>query len=357
MAQWIEALGRRGDAAVLVTVASVKGSTPREPGAKMVVTREGIAGTIGGGHLEFKAIEIARGLLAGEDTAALHRFPLGASLGQCCGGLANLLFEPVPPQAPWLDTLAALQGQGKDWVTVTLAHGAAGAGKLIVTRDARSGSLGSARLDSEAAALARGMLAEGKGAALLNVATEPDESPRLCFFDPVRAPDFTIVLFGAGHVGKAVVSVLAPLPCRILWVDEREDEFPAQVPPNVAVIATDTPLAEVDAAPPGSHFLVLTHSHALDQALAERILRRTDFAYFGLIGSLSKRRQFERRMQARGVPQARFAAMTCPIGVPGIPGKEPAAIAIAVAAELLQLRAGAQALQKPQETPGRAARG
>ena len=106
----------------------------------------------------------------------------------------------------------------------------------------------------------------------------------------------------------------------------------------MTVVCTDAPTAEVNAAAPGSYFLVMTHSHALDQELAEAILARSDFAYFGLIGSVSKRRAFEKRMKNRGVPPARFGAMTCPIGVPGISGKEPAAIAIAVAAEVLQAR-------------------
>ncbi|TMH11072.1 MAG: xanthine dehydrogenase accessory protein XdhC [Betaproteobacteria bacterium] len=130
---------------------------------------------------------------------------------------------------------------------------------------------------------------------------------------------------------------------RITWVDEREDEFPCDVPENVRIICTDTPESEVDAAAAATHFLVMTHSHALDETLAERILRRNDCAWFGLIGSLTKRRMFERRMQRRGVPAASLAAMTCPIGVPGIPGKEPAVIAVAVAAELLQVRARALA--------------
>jgi xanthine dehydrogenase accessory factor len=112
--------------------------------------------------------------------------------------------------------------------------------------------------------------------------------------------------------------------------------FPARVPANTTVVATDTPEAEVDAAPPGAFFLVMTHSHPLDQALAEHILRRTDFGWFGLIGSATKRRQFERRLAERGIDPARFADMTCPIGVPGIEDKRPAAIAIAVAAQLLQ---------------------
>jgi xanthine dehydrogenase accessory factor len=124
----------------------------------------------------------------------------------------------------------------------------------------------------------------------------------------------------------------------VTWVDARESEFPREVPGNVAVVVTDAPEAEVDAAPGGAYFLVMTHSHPQDQAIAEAILRRDDFAYFGLIGSTSKRRQFERRMAERGIPTARFAGMTCPIGVPGIYGKEPATIAIAVAAQLLQTK-------------------
>ena len=165
------------------------------------------------------------------------------------------------------------------------------------------------------------------------------ENAPLCFVDPIAPCDFEIVLFGAGHVGRALVRVLADVRCRITWVDAREDEFPRDVPPHVDVVCTDAPEAEVDAAPSGAHFVVMTHSHPLDEAICERILRRDDFAYFGLIGSLAKRRQFEKRLGERGTPRARFAAMTCPIGIAGIPGKEPATIAIAVAAELLQAHA------------------
>ena len=143
------------------------------------------------------------------------------------------------------------------------------------------------------------------------------------------------MLFGAGHVGRALVQVLAALPCRVTWVDARESEFPISVPDNVTVVATDMPEAEVAAAPRGAYFLVMTHSHPLDQTLAEAILRRGDFAYFGLIGSISKRRQFERRMSQRGFSEASFKDMTCPIGVPGITGKEPSTIAVAVAAAIV----------------------
>jgi len=338
MNDWVgelQRLRREGTAAVVVTVASIKGSAPREPGAKMIVTAGDAHGTIGGGHLEHQAIAIARDLLVRGAGGALRRFPLGASLGQCCGGLVNLLFDPVSTTAEWVDTLATFRREGTACVLVTAAHGVAHAGKLVVTSDGAIGALGLG-VDMQAAEIARALLANGESVRLMQIGV-PD-APALFLFEPQRAADFSIVLFGAGHVGRALVHVLAALPCRITWVDCRDDQFPRDLPANVTVACTDAPTAEVDAAARGSYFLVMTHSHALDQELAEAVLARSDFAYFGLIGSVSKRRAFEKRMKNRGVPPARFRYMTCPIGVPGISGKEPAAIAIAVAAEVLQAR-------------------
>ncbi len=151
-------------------------------------------------------------------------------------------------------------------------------------------------------------------------------------------PPMHIVLFGAGHVGHALVSLLGSLPCVVQWVDERDELFPDEVPANVQVEATDTPEAIVDHAPAGAYFLVMTHNHALDFSLAARIMRRRDFAYFGMIGSKTKRVKFERRLMERGVGPERLSEMTCPIGVPGIVDKAPPSIAIAVAAELFKVR-------------------
>jgi xanthine dehydrogenase accessory factor len=135
------------------------------------------------------------------------------------------------------------------------------------------------------------------------------------------------------------VRALAALPCRVTWVDEREDLFPAQLPANVTIEATDIPEALAEQAAPGTSFLVMTHSHALDQRLAEAILKRPAFGtdWFGLIGSNTKRKQFEHRLRERGVDQGRLDAMVCPVGVPGIEGKQPAVIAVAVAAQLLMV--------------------
>ena len=263
MSDWISFLRetkQRGETAIVITVAETKGSVPRDTGTKMIVTANDVHGTIGGGHLEFKAIDIAKNMITASGARAEHRFVLGATLGQCCGGVMNLEFEAVAADAEWVEPVAA------------------------------------------------------------------------------PTPDFHLVLFGAGHVGRAVVKVLSELSCAITWVDSREDEFPKDIPANVQCVCTFDPECEIDAAGADIYFLVMTHSHALDQALSERILRRADFAYFGLIGSLTKRRQFERRLQDRGISAAQLAEMSCPIGAAGIYGKEPATIAIAVAAEILQRR-------------------
>lgn len=155
--------------------------------------------------------------------------------------------------------------------------------------------------------------------------------------------EFSVVLFGAGHVGAALVRVLATLPCRVRWVDERDAQFAQHLLPaalhdltNVEVDANDAPDEAVDEAGPDSYFIVMTHNHARDLALAERILRRGDFAFFGMIGSRTKRRQFEHRLAARGIDPARLARMICPIGIEGIVDKSPEVIAIAVAAQLLR---------------------
>ncbi len=321
---------------VLITVAAVAGSAPREAGAKMLVSPASVVGTIGGGHLEFQAIAIARDMLRSGEIAQLRRFALGATLGQCCGGAVQLLFEPVTPGADWLASVRECARAAEPCVIVTSAQGEEGTGKAVARVSEARGSLGTPALDRAAARIARAMLAERGGARLVRIDTSVGERPYL--FDPILGCDWRIVLFGAGHVGQALVRALSELPCEIRWVDTREAIFPEKLAANVVAVATDCAEDEVDAAHGGTHFVVMTHSHALDQSLAERILRRGDFAYFGLIGSATKRKLFERRMAARGVPHDRFARMTCPIGVPGISGKEPAVVALAVAAQLLQAR-------------------
>jgi xanthine dehydrogenase accessory factor len=307
--------------AVLVTVAAVEGSVPREPGARMLVDASRQWGTVGGGHLELRGVETARAMLAKGETRRLERFPLGPSLGQCCGGVVQLAFEVLDREHA---ALLAQRGNEDSWRLVALD----GAPDLALF------DAGGQRLHgSEAPSFTR----TPGTPQFTHIMREPDG--RRWLVDKVEAPHEHLMLFGAGHVGAAIVRALADLPCRVTWVDEREDLFPAQVPANVTVEATDTPEALAEQAPRGTSFLVMTHSHALDQRLAEAILKRPGVAedWFGLIGSNTKRKQFEHRLRDRGITQARLDAMVCPIGVPGIEGKQPAVIAVAVAAQLLMV--------------------
>jgi xanthine dehydrogenase accessory factor len=314
--------------AILVTLAAARGSTPREAGAKMIVTSRATHGSIGGGHLEYEATRIARDSLAGTGAGAwLARFPLAARLGQCCGGVATLLFQRVEREsAQWLRELAERVESDVPLALVS-PIGTDTAAPSALT----AGMLARSALPPEALAAAERVLSQAETAPVLTFDGR-------WFIERIARQDFRVLVFGNGHVGRALVQVLGTLPCAVAWIDEREDDFPANVPSNVTVVCTDAPEDEVRRAAPGSMFLVMTHSHALDLELARAILARDDLGYFGLIGSVSKRAQFERQLAARGLSQASIARMTCPIGVAGIRSKSPGAIAVAVAAQLLQLR-------------------
>ena len=260
---WLEALAAcraRGGSCVLVTVADAAGSSPRESGAKMLVRADAtIVGSVGGGHLEHRAREIAAELIAsGARAPRLERFQLGPQHGQCCGGTVTLLLEPF------------------------------------------------------------------------------------------AGTDLTIGLFGAGHVGRAFVEVVAGLPLRVIWIDARADEFPAAPTQGVERLVAEHPEDEVRDLPAGACALVMTHSHDLDLAIVERALRRDDLAYVGVIGSESKRARFVARLRAKGLSDSRVDRLRCPIGVAGLKAKHPRAVAIAAAAELLMLRADAPTAPLPQ---------
>ncbi|MFC0169207.1 xanthine dehydrogenase accessory protein XdhC [Pseudoduganella danionis] len=318
--------------AVLVTVAIAEGSVPREAGAHMLVTADAQADTIGGGHLELCALEVARAMLReaaalGSATTTpapqLQRYALGPTLGQCCGGVVYLAFELV--DAGLTQTLAVLQqDQRSDYWRLSALDGAAASMLLDADGHLLNGA-GDVRTLLPAFEYAR------------TTQVLRDEAGRRWLADAVLAPRAHLLLFGAGHVGAAIVRLLGELPCTVSWIDEREDMFPAELPSNVRIEATDVPEALVASAPAGASYLVLTHSHALDQRLSEAIVARADVGWFGLIGSQTKRVQFERRMAARGLPAERIAAMVCPIGLPGIRSKLPAVIATSVCAQLLMV--------------------
>jgi xanthine dehydrogenase accessory factor len=299
----LEAIDRHGGAA-MVTLAAAKGSSPREPGARMIVNPDGtFAGTIGGGALEWQAIALAQGALGkvSGPKAEIRRFSLGPELGQCCGGQVDLLVEAF--SAADRDAVAALairETAGAFATTATVTSN--GVVRRITDNAMAPGT----------ASYANGVLSEGFG-------------------DARRQ----LILFGAGHVGRALVLALAPLPFAVTWVDPRPDAFPTYVPANVTLRRLDDPAGALADVAAGAFVLVMTHSHPLDLALVDAALRDDRFGYVGLIGSATKRARFEKRLRETGIPADRIAALVCPIGVGGIDSKVPAVIAAATVAELL----------------------
>ncbi|HVF62846.1 MAG TPA: xanthine dehydrogenase accessory protein XdhC [Casimicrobiaceae bacterium] len=338
--RWNEALRdaiANAERCVLVVVAGCTGSTPREAGAAMLVRLRSVTGTIGGGHLEFEALRLAREALSSDAPCAqwLVRFPLAARLGQCCGGVATLCFAALDMGAhAWLDVVDGCVRSRTDCAIVGLIGPDAQASqRLIVTADDVRGSLGRPAVEALALREARARLHEGAvGASLI------EAQGMTLFVHVVQTEPFDVAVFGNGHVGRALVQVLGALPARVRWIDTRDDDFPAQLPANVEKIATDDPVGEVHHAPRGAYLAVLTHSHALDFDIVTAALARDDLAYVGLIGSKSKRAQFERRWQLRGIDSEALRRLTCPIGAGALRGKEPGVIAVAIASELLAIR-------------------
>jgi xanthine dehydrogenase accessory factor len=294
----IEAIEAEG-AAALITLAETAGSSPREAGARMVVRSSGgFYGTIGGGELEREALEEARAALAaGRGPARRRSVALGPELGQCCGGRVVWRLEIFDKRD--LADLAPLRAAEREGPFVARAR----------------------------------LSADGRVERRLGEATGDGDWREA--FGEAATP---VYLFGAGHVGRALALALAPLPFAVRWIDPRPDEFPKLAPANAKLVAAADPPAELEAAPDGAFVLAITHSHPLDLAVVAEALRQDRFAYVGVIGSATKRARFVSQLRAAGIAEKRVAKLVCPIGLAGIVGKEPAVIAVAVAAQLLMAR-------------------
>lgn len=240
---------------IRVRITQTRGSTPRDTGAEMMVGPDHVTGTIGGGQLEYMAIDRARQMLVKGEAQAEMDIPLGPEIGQCCGG------------------------------------------RVILTLD-------------------RGAI------------TPPDH------------PD--ALIFGAGHVGRALALALHPLPVNAVLIDSRADEL-ALATAGLTTRLTALPEAEIRAARSGTAVVILTHDHAQDFLLAAEALTRPDLPYIGMIGSATKRAQFTRFARQRGLDPA---PLICPIGAGFIRDKRPAIIAALTAAELIARLTATSSLNK-----------
>ena len=343
---------------VLITVAYTAGSAPREAGAKMIVSSDQVSGTIGGGNLEHQAIQTARENLEKTLTtsfAFIEIYALGPMLEQCCGGVVFLQYEILlHTSGIWIDALKIVEHSSEHAVMVTHTgkrdQGTVFGKKTLITTSTTFGSLGDKKLDQFAHDYGRSLLEEEQTTTkvLFHPLNEskgrlPDYSEAL-LFETIIPCDFHITLFGAGHVGAAIIALLdLTVPCKVSWVDSRKEIFPEGTSHKVDSHYLATPTSIVPDIPANSFCLVMTHSHEQDQAICEAVLEREDIRFLGLIGSQTKKKRFVKRMKENGIQQTQLSRLVCPIGISGITSKSPSAIAISVVAQLLQLYEGNKA--------------
>lgn len=326
---------------VRVMVVGVRGSAPREIGAQMLVTAEETLGTIGGGQLEFLATQHAVRNLAQIDAKGhqtyIEQIPLGVARGQCCGGVVRLLFQTLSqsnagffrdvankhsptsllltslnPQLPFMGWLI------EDEVAFSTLDGAAPVPDVATLADLRNQSL------AAGAIIRPVVLTDGRQTDVLVQSLASCGPP--------------VVIFGAGHVGRACATALAQLNCVVTLIDSRATMLEPSLPAAIDKQHVGDPTCAVADIPAHSFVLIMTHDHALDLALCEQVLQRHDLSHVGLIGSTTKRRRFHKKLRAAGFGEHEIERLNCPIGIETIRSKAPTAIAISVAAEYLQFR-------------------
>jgi len=283
------------EAAVLVTVIEARGSTPRDEGAWLAVGGKGFIGTIGGGALEFDAIARARDLLSQEGMwlRQVVEQPLGPNLGQCCGGHVRLLFERI--------------------------------GKAEMAELARLSEHASTCHPLES------------GVPASDISTESREDTHSVYHRPATASPRSLFVYGAGHVGRALMAITGDLGFDRTWVDISRDRFPATVPEDINVLVAAQPDVAAGYAPDNAVHLVLTHDHALDQEICATLLNKGKFGFLGLIGSDTKRTRFTRRLSDAGIDPSMLDRLVCPVGIRAVRGKDPARVALSIAAQLASL--------------------
>ncbi|MEC4725231.1 xanthine dehydrogenase accessory protein XdhC [Shewanella sp. D64] len=250
----------------------------------------------------------------------------------------------------WSSAANQLSLQGKAYVLVTLV-GVSGSTprnsgtKMVISQDEIFDTIGGGHLEHKATKYARSMLVKGKNDQQLEHFQLASNLGQCCggnasvLFECFAAVGVNIMLFGAGHVGKALIPILAGLPCHVTWVDSREEQFPTNIEmyQNVTKVVSEEPEFEVASMPANSYFVVMTHNHQMDFEITQAVLKRGNFSYLGLIASDTKRRRFLQRYKHREVDPVQVARMSCPIGLEQVGGKLPMEVAISVAGEIVNL--------------------
>ena len=334
---------------VLLSVIETKGSTPCSRGDKIVFAGgKSIFGSIGGGNLEFKALDFAENLLSDNiNTIHLEKYPLGATLGQCCGGYVKVMFESFIETDPgskknssWIDTAASLIEKNQDFVIATLINKHSekeqSYQKFVYSSDNNVAFSGESKLSKEILNSVTSLLSSSQSPTVIEFNDESGLLTEVCLEKVVCSEIQTVAVFGAGHISRALMPIITKLPINIYWIDDRPLQFEQYQgdTSQINIICDDFSLGLIDL-PDDAYCLVITYSHQIDFDICEKIISKNKFSYLGMIGSAIKGKKFRDRFLQKGYPEKTVDKFICPIGEKQKFLKSPTAIAVTIAMDLI----------------------
>jgi len=334
---------------VLLTVIETKGSTPCSVGDKIVYSNKQLTfGSIGGGNLEYQALTLAQDLL-GKDTNStqLEKYPLGATLGQCCGGYVKVMFESfinnsnkLKKKNSWLETVSDLIEKQQDFVVATIIDNQTDKGnsgkKFVYTANQDIFPSSDSALNSKISDGAYNLLSKNNSPTIVQYQSASESFVEVCYEKVNNTGLQPVAIFGAGHISRALMPILIKLPIRIYWIDDRDEQFEQyQGDTSQINIVCDDFISGLNDIPDKTYCLVITYSHQMDFDICEKIISRNNFSYLGMIGSSIKGNKFRDRLLQKGHPKETVDKFICPIGAKQKFLKSPTAIAVTIAMDLL----------------------
>ena len=261
----------------------------------------------------------------------------------------------------WCQAIQHCQQAGRGYVIATLisTQGSTprdGGSKMVIDPDHCYDTLGGGQLEFLVIQHARELLAENKTCPVMRPIPLAAEAAQCCggnvvvMLECFASVSWQINVFGAGHVGQALVTILAGLPCQVRLIDSRVEYQQLTLPPNVELIHANDPVEVVQHLPEASWNVIITHDHQLDYRLCLALLEQGKWAFSGLIGSRTKAQRFRRRMQSDGYDDS---AITCPIGLADVRGKLPMEVAVSITAQLQSLYYSDQPKRQASHNPWR----
>ena len=330
---------------VLLTIISTKGSTPCSNGDKIVFSgAESVFGSIGGGNLEFKALSFAEELLSlNSNGTYLKKYPLGASLGQCCGGYVNVMFESfIQSDATnsWIETVSNLLQDNEDFIVATIVDSNSeiefSSKKFVYLDGNLSPNIDDKKISSLITKSAKDLLLLSDSPTIVQFENQSGALTEVCFEKVLTSEVQPVVVFGAGHISRALMPILINLPIKIYWVDDRAEQFDKYHGDTSQIdIICDDFVQSIPDLPDSSYCLVITYSHQIDFEICEKMIIQNNFSYLGMIGSEIKGKKFRDRFHQKNFSEEVINKFICPIGDKQKFLKSPAAIAVTIAMDLI----------------------